>query len=50
MEIMDLFKISNKKFNQTILLITHDEKVALEAERIITIEDGKIVSDRMMEP
>lgn len=45
-EIIDLLKISNKKLNQTILLITHDENVALEAERIITLEDGKIVSDK----
>lgn len=45
MEIIDLLKISNKKLNQTILLITHDETAALEAERIVTIEDGKIISD-----
>ncbi len=38
-------KLSNKKYKQTVLLITHDEKIALEADRIITIEDGKIVSD-----
>ena len=45
-EIIDLLKLSNRNLNQTILLITHDEKIALEADRIITIEDGKIVSDR----
>jgi len=44
-EIIDLLKISNKKLNQTILLITHDETAALEAERIVTMEDGKIISD-----
>lgn len=44
-EILGLLKISNQKYAQTILLITHDEKLALEADRIITIEDGKIVSD-----
>lgn len=44
-EIIDLLKISNRKLQQTILLITHDEKIALEADRIITIEDGQIVSD-----
>ena len=38
-EIIDLLKLSNRNLNQTILLITHDEKVALEADRIITIED-----------
>ena len=42
-EIIDLLKLSNRNLNQTILLITHDEKVALEADRIITIEDGKII-------
>lgn len=45
-EILDLLKLSNRNLKQTILLITHDEKVALEAERIVTIEDGKIVGDR----
>lgn len=45
-EIIDLLKLSNRNFRQTILLITHDEKIALEADRIVTIEDGKIVSDQ----
>lgn len=45
-EIVDLLKLSNRNFNQTILLITHDEKIALEADHIITIEDGKIIGDR----
>lgn len=44
-EIIDMLKLSNRNMNQTILLITHDEKVALEADRIITIEDGRIISD-----
>lgn len=44
-EIIDMLKLSNRSLNQTILLITHDEKVALEADRIITIEDGRIISD-----
>lgn len=44
-EIMDMLKLSNRSLEQTILLITHDEKVALEAERIITIQDGHILSD-----
>lgn len=44
-EIIDLLKVSNRKYNQTVLLITHDENVALEADRILTIEDGRIVSD-----
>lgn len=45
-EIIDLLKISNRDLKQTILLITHDEKIALEADRIVTIEDGKIVGDQ----
>ena len=45
-EIIEMMKISNRNLKQTILLITHDEKIALEADRIITIEDGRIVSDQ----
>ena len=45
-EIIDLLKLSNRNLEQTILLITHDEKIALEADRVITIEDGKIVGDQ----
>ena len=45
-EIIEMLKISNRNLEQTIVLITHDEKIALEADRIITIEDGRIVSDR----
>ena len=44
-EIIDLLKLSNRNLEQTILLITHDERLALEADRIITMEDGKIVGD-----
>ena len=44
-EIIDMLKLSNRNLKQTILLITHDEKIALEADRIITIEDGRIISD-----
>lgn len=45
-EIVDMLKLSNRNMNQTILLITHDERVALEADRILTIEDGRIIADR----
>lgn len=45
-EIIDLLKLSNRNLNQTVLLITHDEKIALEADRIVTIEDGRIISDQ----
>ena len=44
-EIMDLLKLSNKKYNQTLLVITHDEGIALQADRIITLSDGLIVRD-----
>lgn len=42
---MEILKYSNKKYNQTLILITHDESIALQADRIIRIEDGKIVSN-----
>ena len=44
-EIIDMLQLSNRNLNQTIVLITHDEKVALEADRIVAIEDGRIISD-----
>jgi putative ABC transport system ATP-binding protein len=47
-EIMDILKLANQKYKQTILLVTHDEKIALQASRIITIGDGKIVKDEVM--
>lgn len=46
-EIIELLKKSNKEFNQTTIIITHDENIALQCDRIITISDGKIVSDKM---
>ena len=45
-EIIDLLKLTNRNLERTILLITHDEKIALEADRVITIEDGKNVGDQ----
>lgn len=44
-EIISLLKLSNKKFNQTVIIITHDLEIAKEANRVITIEDGKILRD-----
>lgn len=44
-EIIELLKLSNKKYKQTIIMITHDHDLALNASRIITLEDGKIISD-----
>lgn len=49
-EIIDLLKLANKTSRQTLLLITHDENIALQADRIITIGDGKILSDEVMKP
>ena len=44
-EIISLLRLSNKKFNQTVIIITHDLEIAKEADRVITIEDGKIIMD-----
>ncbi|MDR0913781.1 MAG: ABC transporter ATP-binding protein [Oscillospiraceae bacterium] len=49
-EVIELLKASNKRYNQTLLIITHDEKIALQADRIITIEDGKIIGDEQVKP
>ena len=47
-EIIDLLKLSNKRFNQTLLIITHDKNVALSADRVITIGDGLILRDEVV--
>lgn len=46
-EIMSLLRESNEKFHQTLIMITHDENIALQADRIIAIEDGRIVRDEV---
>ena len=46
-EIIDIFKYYNKEYNQTILLVTHDEKIAEQADRIIRLKDGKIIEDKI---
>ena len=46
-EIIELLKTSNQKYGQTILIITHDENIALQAQRIIAIEDGRLVRDEV---
>lgn len=46
-EIVELLKASNKKYKQTLIIITHDEKIALQADRIISINDGKITKDEV---
>ena len=47
-EIVDLLKISNEKYGQTLIVITHDESIALQADRIISIDDGKITKDEVI--
>ncbi len=47
-EIVDLLKRMNREYNQTLIMITHDESIALQARRIIAIEDGKIVRDEVI--
>lgn len=47
-EIVDLLKLSNKKYDQTLIVITHDENIALQADRIIAIEDGRITRDEVI--
>jgi len=47
-EIMELLKFSNQKYNQTLIVITHDENIALQADRILTVEDGKIIKDEVI--
>jgi len=49
-EIIELLKMFNKTFNQTLIIITHDERIALQADRIITIEDGRIAKDEVIRP
>ena len=49
-EIIRLLKESNKKYGQTLILVTHDENIALQAQRIITIADGRVVKDDKMLP
>lgn len=46
-EIVDIFKYYNKEYNQTILLVTHDEKIAEQADRVIRLKDGKIIEDKL---
>lgn len=49
-EIIDLLKMFNKTFNQTLIVITHDERIALQADRVISIEDGRIAKDEVIRP
>ena len=47
-EIIELMKIFNKRLNQTLIIITHDERIALQADRVMTMEDGKIINDEVI--
>jgi len=47
-EIIELLKMSNQKYQQTLIMITHDENIALQADRILAIEDGKITQDEVI--
>jgi len=49
-EIIQLLKVFNKTFNQTLVMITHDDRIALQADRIITIMDGEVASDEVIRP
>lgn len=47
-EIIELLKLSNQRYNQTLIVITHDQQIALQANRIISLEDGRIIADEVV--
>lgn len=49
-EIIDLLKMFNKTYDKTLIVITHDERIALQADRVIAIEDGKVTRDEVIRP
>ncbi|BAC12315.1 ABC transporter ATP-binding protein [Oceanobacillus iheyensis HTE831] len=49
-EIVDLLKMFNRTYNQTLVVITHDDRIALQADRVISIEDGRIAKDEVIRP
>lgn len=49
-EIIELLKMFNKTYNQTLIVITHDDNIALQADRIITIQDGQLANDEVIRP
>lgn len=49
-EIIELLKLFNKMYNQTLIVITHDERIALQADRVISIEDGRVAKDEVIRP
>ena len=50
MKLWNLLKMFNKTYNQTLIVITHDERIALQADRVISIEDGRIAKDEVIRP
>lgn len=49
-EILELLKMFNKTYKQTLIMITHDEEIALQADRVLTIQDGKLIGDEVVRP
>ena len=49
-EIIDLLKMFNKTYQQTLIVITHDDRIALQADRVISIEDGVVAKDEVIRP
>ena len=49
-EIVELLKMFNRSYHQTLMVITHDERIALQADRVIAIEDGRIAKDEVIRP
>ncbi len=49
-EIVELLKLSNRRYGQTLIVITHDERIALQADRVLALEDGRITRDEVLRP
>ena len=49
-EIVELLRLSNRQYRQTLIIITHDESIALQADRVLTMEDGRITRDEVLRP
>lgn len=49
-EIVELLKLSNKRYHQTLIMVTHSHEIALQAERMITLADGKVIKDEVIRP
>ncbi|MCI8524464.1 MAG: ABC transporter ATP-binding protein [Oscillospiraceae bacterium] len=49
-EIVELLRLSNRQYRQTLIVITHDESIALQADRVLTMEDGRITRDEVLRP